>query len=155
MLFVRSHVRHTGFEFTQADDASLLAPQVTRFQNTQSLAYNPRRSPAQFSYQNCEPLPRSVIQPGLNCDSHSLIVLQVAICMTRREFTCSCGSLADPDFELGARRTSGPVGETGAQKTSFELAPTVVATMREHAKAVRRTLALAMVHQTTEQKYGG
>ena len=82
MFFVRSQVRHTGCELTQADDASLLAPRVSRFQNTQSLAYNPRRSPAQFSYQNCEPLPRSVIQPGLNCDSHVPIVLQVAVCMT-------------------------------------------------------------------------
>src|SRR6266705_6154476 len=39
------------------------------------------------------------------------------------KFACSRGSLADPDFELGARRSSGPVGETGAQQTSFDLAP--------------------------------
>jgi hypothetical protein len=34
MFFVRSQVWRTGFELTEADDASLLAPQVTRFQNT-------------------------------------------------------------------------------------------------------------------------
>src|SRR5271166_2298381 len=83
MFFVRSQVRHTGFELTQADDAWLLAPQLTRFQNTQPLAYNPRWSPAQFSYQNCEPLPGSVIQPGLNCEAHAQIVLQVDLCMTK------------------------------------------------------------------------
>ena len=48
---------------------ALLPPQVARFQNTQPLAYNLRRSPAQFSNQNCEPLPRSIIQPSLNCES--------------------------------------------------------------------------------------
>src|SRR6267378_7988429 len=84
MFFARSQVWHTGFELTQAYDAWLLAPQITRFQNTQPLAYNPRRSPAQFSYENCEPLPRSIIQPGLNCQSHVQIVLQGALCMTYR-----------------------------------------------------------------------
>src|SRR6266851_4033474 len=84
MFLVRSQVRHTGFELTQTDDARLLAPQITRFENTQPLAYHPRRSPAEFSYQNCEPLPRSVVQPGLNSESHALIVLQNAICMTYR-----------------------------------------------------------------------
>jgi hypothetical protein len=82
MFFVRSQVRHTGFELTQADDAWLLALQMTRFQNTQPLAYHPRRSPAQFSYQNCEPIPGPVIQPSLNYESHTQIVLQMALCMT-------------------------------------------------------------------------
>src|SRR5580692_7815741 len=125
MFFVRSQVRHTGFELTQADDASLLAPQVSRFQNTQSLAYNPRRSPAQFSYQNCEPLPLSVIQPGLNCDSHAAIVLQIAFCMTHRKSYVRAGpwrtltsNLAQEDLVVrGGRSTS------GAQQTSHDLAP--------------------------------
>jgi hypothetical protein len=84
MFLVRSQVRHTGFELTQTDDARLLAPQITRFENTQPLAYHPRRSPAEFPYQNCKPLARSVVQPGLNSESHALIVLQDAICMTYR-----------------------------------------------------------------------
>src|SRR5580692_4370010 len=82
MLFVRSQIAHTGFELTQADDACLLAPQVACFQDTQPLAHDPRRSPTQFSHQSSEPLPRSVIQPSLNCKSHAPIVLQIAICMT-------------------------------------------------------------------------
>src|ERR1700746_2330521 len=96
MFFVRSQVRHTGFELTQADDAWLLAPQMTRFQNTQPLAYNPRRSPAQFSYQSCEPLPGSVIQPGLNCESHAQIVLQLALCMTYGSSPVSGELLREP-----------------------------------------------------------
>src|SRR5580658_4193705 len=115
MFFVRSQVRHTGFELTQADDALLLAPQAARFQNTQPLAYNPRRSPAQFSYQNCEPLPRSVIQPGLNCDSHAPIVLQASVCMTYK-FAGSCGSLADPYLPASCSRAG--LGRVGVQELS-------------------------------------
>ena len=114
MFFVRSQVRHTGFELTQTDDARLLAPQITRFENTQPLAYHPRRSPAEFSYQICKPLPRSVVQPGLNGESHALIVLQDAICMTYRNSHFGAGrwpaqpsNLAREDLGVqGGRRTS-------------------------------------------------
>jgi hypothetical protein len=71
MFLVRSQVRHTGFELTQADNAWSLPPQTACFQNTQPFAYYLRRSPAQLSHQSCQPLPRSVIQPRLNNISHS------------------------------------------------------------------------------------
>src|SRR5580704_218700 len=119
MFFVRSEVRHTGFELTQADDALLLAPQAARFQNTQPLAYNLRRSPAQFSYQNCEPLPRSVIQPGLNCESHVPIVLQLAICMTHRN------SGSERDFGAAESLSATPVGSFGSLNSSVSTTGTI------------------------------
>src|ERR1700687_153343 len=103
MFVVRSQVWHTGFELTQADDAWLLAAQITRFQNTQPLAYNPRRSPTQFSHQNCEPLPRSAIQPGLNCESHVQIVLQAGLCMTYRNSHVRTGHLSVANIASGAK----------------------------------------------------
>src|SRR6266576_7124687 len=105
MFFVRSQVRHTGFELTQADDAWLLAPQMTRFQNTQPLAYNPRRSPAQFSYQNWAGLLRGLyargcvfwkrVICGARSQASSAWVSSGPVCQTWDRTKNICGILGD------------------------------------------------------------
>jgi hypothetical protein len=110
VFLVRSQVRHTGFELTQADDAAPLPPQMARFPNTQPLAYDLRRSPAELSHQNCESLPRSVIQPCLNCKPHAPLYYRYLICMTQ-QFQRSCGLQPIPTRNLARAKSQSPMGD--------------------------------------------
>ena len=69
-------------KLSQADYTAPPSPQAARLQNTQPLAHDPRRRPAQLANEHRQPPSRPIIQPRLYRCPHTHIVLHLITCIT-------------------------------------------------------------------------